>query len=370
MKVLALLTTGLKPADRNLERADASPRASLFEDELNADMLYESSLLKAPAFYRFFYRRLPVTVAQVLEAYRIRKRYDAVLSWSDPHGLLFSLILKITRSRTKHIAMLAWISKPRKARILKHVYSHMSRIILWTSTHYDFAVRQLGIPPSRIKLIHYFVDQDFWRPMDLASAEPMICSAGVEMRDYPTLIEALRGLDIRCHIAAGIARGKLFDTVTAISQVGELPPTLTVGPLSSVELRKLYARANFVVVPLRPSESDNGITVILEAMAMGKAVICSKINGQRDVITDRVNGMYVPPGDPTALREAIVYLLNNPDVAAAMGREGRKHIEKEFTWDLFVRQIKETIDEAVAGTPIKGKNLPESVLINSHATRP
>jgi len=353
MKILALLTTGLTPVDRNLEREDASPRAALFEDELNADMLYESSLMNAPAFYRFFYRRLPVTVAQVLEAYRIRKRYDAVLSWSDPHGLLFSFILKITFSRTKHVAMLSWISKPRKAKILKLVNSHMTRIILWTSNHYDFAIRQLGIPPSRIRLIHYFVDQQFWRPMAPDSNDPMICSAGMEMRDYPTLIEALRGLDVRCHIAAGIARGKLFDTVTAISQAGELPPTLTVGPLSSVDLRKLYARSNFVVVPLRPSESDNGITVVLEAMAMGKAVICSKINGQRDVIIDRVNGLFVPPGDAVALREAIVYLLKNPDVAAAMGREGRILIEKEFTWDQFVRQIRETIGEVIAEGPKK-----------------
>ena len=348
MKILALLTTGLKPADRNLERQDASPRASLFEDQLHTDMLYESTLMKAPLFYRFFYRRLPITVAQVFEAYRIRKRYDAVLSWSDPHGLLFSFLLKVTRSCTKHIAMLAWISKPRKAKILKRVYSHMSKIILWTSNHYDFATRQLGIPPSRIKLIHYFVDQKFWRPMPQVNGETMICSAGVEMRDYPTLIEALRGLDLRCHIAAGIARGKLFDTVTAISKAGELPSTLTVGPLSFIELRDLYARSRFVVVPLRPSESDNGITVILEAMAMGKAVICSRINGQRDVIVDGVHGLYVPPGDPAALREAILYLLKNPEVAAAMGSKGRALVEQEFSWDQFVQNIKDTIEEVVS----------------------
>ncbi|HUN65092.1 MAG TPA: glycosyltransferase family 4 protein [Bacteroidota bacterium] len=347
MKILALLTTGLKPVNRELERQDAMPRASLFEDELHTEMLYENTLMQAPAFFRFFYRRLPMTVAQTLEAYRIRKRYDAVLSWSDPHGLLFSFLLKATFSRTPHIAMLAWISKPRKAKILKRVYTGMSRIILWTSNHYEFATKQLGIPASRIKLIHYFVDQQFWRPMPDVAAEEMICSAGVEMRDYPTFIEALRGIDIRCHIAAGIARGKLFDTVTAISRITELPPNLTVGPMSPVELRNLYARSRFVVVPLHPSESDNGITVILEAMAMGKAVICSRINGQKDVIIDGVNGIFVPPGNPRALRDAMLYLLKNPDAAAAMGRAGRAHIEKYFRWDDFVKNIRETIEEVV-----------------------
>ncbi len=85
------------------------------------------------------------------------------------------------------------------------------------------------------------------------------------------------------------------------------------------ELRDLYARSRFVVVPLHASDTDNGVTVILEAMAMGKAVICSRTRGQVDVIQEGVTGIYVPVGDAAALRAAILSLWAEPQRAQQMG---------------------------------------------------
>jgi glycosyltransferase involved in cell wall biosynthesis len=349
MRTLTILTTGLKKADRRellrKEEADESPRATLFEIALNADLLEERFLQAAPRIRRLFYACIPKVIAQVIEAYCIRHNYDAVISWSDPHALLFASLLKLTRSRTPHIALMFWISKPRKAAILKRVYSHIDRIVLWTSTHRDFAVNTLRIPPSKIKFIRYYVDQQFWRPM--LTETDMICSVGVEMRDYPTLIEAMRGLDIRCHIAAGPARGKVFSTVKAIYENGTLPPNISVGLLSALELRRLYARSRFVVVPLLPSDSDNGLTTILEAMAMGKAVICSRTRGQVDVIQDGRTGIFVPQGDPEVLQKAIEYLWKHPDEAEKMGGEAREYIEENNTWDHFVHTVKSIVEEVI-----------------------
>ena len=343
MKTLTLLTTGLEKPDVRLEEADLCPRASLYERELGTDMGYEDMLLKAPPFRRFCYRFMPIVFAQCVETYLIRKKYDVIISWSDPHALMFASILKFTGSWMPHVAMMFWISKPKKAKILERVHPKIDKIILWTSAHRDFAINVLGIPPSKIAFIRYYVDQKFWRPMPQAT--DMICSAGVEMRDYPTFIAAMRGLDIPCHIAAGIARGKLFATVTAIGEQGPLPETLTVGLLTASELRAMYARSRFVVIPLHESDSDNGLTVLLEAMAMGKAVICSRIKGQVDVIQEGVTGILIPPGDAKALREAILHLWNNPEVAERMGRAGRAYIEANNTWDAFVANVKSIIEQ-------------------------
>ena len=59
---------------------------------------------------------------------------------------------------------------------------------------------------------------------------------------------------------------------------------VTIGPLPLDGLRELYARSRFVVVPVVASDMDNGVTVILEAMAMGRPVICSRTRGQVDVV--------------------------------------------------------------------------------------
>src|SRR4029077_18856004 len=101
-----------------------------------------------------------------------------------------------------------------------------------------------------------------------------------------------------------VARGKVgFAGRTSIDQItGAVGDSVTIGRKTREELRDLYARSRFVVVPLCPSDTDNGVTVILEAMAMGRPVICSRTEGQVDVIREGQTGLYVPIGDVAGLR--------------------------------------------------------------------
>ena len=74
-------------------------------------------------------------------------------------------------------------------------------------------------------------------------------------------------------------------------------------------------------------------------MAMGKAVIATRIRGQVDVLHDGVEGLYVPPGDPVALREAIDHLLRHPDEAARMGAAGRAAVLERHRLDDIARAL-------------------------------
>ena len=177
----------------------------------------------------------------------------------------------------------------------------------------------------------------------------MICAVGGEMRDYGTLIRAIRDLNVRCHIAAsGTVPGKKDKWIKAIEDASPLPSHITVDRKNVVELRELYARSHFVVIPLLPTDTDNGTTSILEAMAMGKAVICSRVEGQRDIVQEGKTGIFVTPQDLDALRKAIEYLLKHPEVAKEMGREGRRHLEKYHTLDQWVSDVKRIVEQVIA----------------------
>jgi glycosyltransferase involved in cell wall biosynthesis len=349
MKVLTVSATGMNRPEpsqlRLLEEQDASPRVTLYERYLESDMLDERFMRsRVPRWRLLCYRLLPKPLDQVVEAFIIRNRYDAVVTWAERFGFPFALLLMLTGSRTPNVTLNSWITGKKKAMLLKRVHGRISRILLWSSVQRNFALNELGIPPERITFIRKFADQKFWRPMGLPS--DTICAVGMEMRDYPTLIRALQGLDIPCHIAVGLTRGVLFDTVSAITEMGELPANITVGRKKSPELRELYARSRFVVIPLRPSDTDNGLTCMLEAMAMGKAVICSRTKGQVDVLQDGVTGIFVPQGDPVAMREAILRLWNDPALADEMGRRGREHIEKYHSIEQFVESVRTAVEEA------------------------
>ncbi|MCL5021310.1 MAG: hypothetical protein M1339_06595, partial [Bacteroidetes bacterium] len=66
------------------------PRTSLFNHVLNTTVINEDYLSRVPPLWRrTFYRFVPAFLAQILETYIVRKRFDVVVSWSDQNALLF-----------------------------------------------------------------------------------------------------------------------------------------------------------------------------------------------------------------------------------------------------------------------------------------
>ena len=82
---------------------------------------------------------------------------------------------------------------------------------------------------------------------------------------------------------------------------------------------------------------------------MGRPVICSRTKGQVDVIEDGVTGIYVPVGDPAALRQAMLDLWRDPARAKAMGERARAYVEKNHTLDKFCRDVKAAVDASLDG---------------------
>jgi glycosyltransferase involved in cell wall biosynthesis len=348
-KALTIISGGIGRSSNEeihrLEANDQSPHILYFEDTINSDILDNNFLNKAPLSRRILYNCLPMTIAQVLEAYRVRKYYDVIVSWSTKNGLAFALLLKLTMTKYPHIALMSWLSNPKKIIFLKCFQSHIDRILVWSSVQQSIAISKIEIPSSKVVLVSRRADTKFWRPMPIETT--MVCSVGQEMRDYPTLIKAMEGIDIACHIATGEFYGKHHKSVRYVDRVKHLPPNITIGKLNSVDLRLLYARSRFVIIPLVQSDTDNGVTSIEESMAMGKAVICSRTQGQVDIIQDGETGIYVPVGDPIALREVILFLWNNPKLAEEMGKKGRKYIEQNHSLEIFVRSVNANIDEVL-----------------------
>jgi glycosyltransferase involved in cell wall biosynthesis len=85
-----------------------------------------------------------------------------------------------------------------------------------------------------------------------------------------------------------------------------------------------------------------------EAMAMGKAVICTKVDGQRDLLEDGVNGLFVPPKDPRALRQAIEHLWAHPEECERLGRAGRTKVERLHSLEGFVDGVHRAVEEAIS----------------------
>ena len=352
-RVLVLLGTQYFPPfiDQlaELNREGKGPRAWLFDLTAEITQLDQRFLTKPPRWLLAVYRRIPIWAAQAAEAFRVRRRYDVVFAWgAEPVAMTFALMLKLTRSRVPFVTLFNWISPAKKAWFLRAVGSHMTKLILPPVTQQEFALGRLAMPPAKVVDIPWSIDEEFWQSPD-GAAPDMICAVGREMRDYETLIKALDGTGIPCHIAGGLVRGKQDRWRRALGDSGErtaLPDNVTVGPKNPVELRDLYARSRFVVLPLYPSDTDNGITCMLEAWSMSRPVICSQIEGQRGALQHGRNGLFVPPRDAEALRKAIVDLWDHPEEAARMGAEGRRAVLEHRRVGRFARELSDVLRQA------------------------
>jgi glycosyltransferase involved in cell wall biosynthesis len=337
-----------------LHRAGSAPRAWINEVRGDIHCLDQRLQTNPPWWRKRVYRHLPMWVVQVMETHRVGRDYDVVLCWSVADvTLVLGALLTVTRRHLPVVALLTRVSEPKKAWLLKRVHRRITKIILPPVTQREFAVDVLGVPEDKLVDLPWTLDSDFWRMPDPAPEVTTICAAGGEMRDYDTLVQAMVGLDIPCHIAGSLDADRPdWWNATDEERSGDrrLPPNVTTGTMSAVELRQLYARSRFVVVPLRPTLSDNGITCMNEAWAMGRPVIVSVVDGQRDAFVHGVEGLWVPQGDAHALRDAIIELWGDPARAEAMGTAGRRRIERGRDHRVFSDGVSRVLDEVAASS--------------------
>jgi hypothetical protein len=135
------------------------------------------------------------------------------------------------------------------------------------------------------------------------AAEPgeYVFSGGGAGRDFETLVEAVRGRNIRVELV-----------VFAPDAIAHPPENVGVsGPLPQLEFLRRLASARIVVVPLLESDSPHGQTLVVQALALGKPVVATETVGLADYLEHERNALLTPAGDADALRAALVQLLTD-----------------------------------------------------------
>ena len=90
-------------------------------------------------------------------------------------------------------------------------------------------------------------------------------------------------------------------------------------------------------VSVMPSLNEALSNVVLESMAAGTPTVATRVGGTPEAVIDGVTGILVPPADSGALADAIVHLLNDPQLAAHLGRAARSRIADQFSVRRMVR---------------------------------
>lgn len=86
---------------------------------------------------------------------------------------------------------------------------------------------------------------------------------------------------------------------------------------------------------------------ILEAMAMARPVVATRVGGVSEVVAPEDTGLLVPPKDTSALAEAIVRLCQHVNIRHQMGSAGRRRLETEFTANNMIKGVEAVYQEVL-----------------------
>lgn len=111
------------------------------------------------------------------------------------------------------------------------------------------------------------------------------------------------------------------------------------------DIPELLANCDLVVLP----SLYEGLPVsVLEAMAAGKPVVATSVDGTDEVVEDGRTGLLVPPGDARALAAAIRRLIDDDALARRLGAASRAHVAAHFTAQTMVDRVANVYEEALA----------------------
>jgi glycosyltransferase involved in cell wall biosynthesis len=194
-----------------------------------------------------------------------------------------------------------------------------------------------GVDVSRIAMIPNGIDLKAFSERTPARHGRIVVATVANLRPgkgHDVLLEAAaltlrRRTDIRFKIIGG---GPLASALAAhADELGVAEAVDFMGHREDVPAQ--LAASDLYVFPSLTEAFPNGL---LEGMAAGLPIIASDAAGMKELIHDEHNGMLVPPGDPGALAEAILELVDDPARAAVLGRAARSSVQARYSFERMV----------------------------------
>ncbi len=103
--------------------------------------------------------------------------------------------------------------------------------------------------------------------------------------------------------------------------------------------KEVYSCLAAMDIYVHPALMEGFGIAMLEAMAMEKPIVASRVGGIPEVVEDGVTGLLVPPGDPEALASAVLRLVRDPNSRQFMGRAGKQRLQAHFTVEQIMKKL-------------------------------
>lgn len=318
---------------RNLEATFITPES--YAIELQPIDIIRAKLSATPENWAFARAISPQFTAE-----------DVVFCPGEEIGIPLVNICRSIKERPKIIVWFHRITGLRSRIALKlFKIGRVDYAVVCSRLNQSFLKNYLNLKEAQIFFWWYPINVTYFAAKSKASddkPQPLIVSCGLEQRDYRLLAAATKDLDVDVKVA-GFSQ---FQSVIAKTFPKVMPENMSNRRYSIPELTKLYGDADVVAVCLKQNNGTSGVTVLTEAMACRKAIVCTRTKGLKDYLDDEEAIMTIEPGDVAGFKKAILNLLNHPEAASRADRayelvKRRHKLETQVeTLTKFIKTIK------------------------------
>jgi hypothetical protein len=284
----------------------------------------------------FYFHRRPIPHdLKLLKMVRSWLRPDDILFCG--HNVLYWIpLLKGCGLLRPHIVSLLYAREP-----LNQSRAHTGVVCLTPAAAEQ--AKKLA-PQAKVANLGWGVDLNFFE--ELKYDPEWFFSCGIANRDFSTLAAAAA----KCRrpmrvVSPGQLPGLAWPRNVTVIDGGPgwlVDETKAITPRDLIRDYFPHSAGTLIIMRNDPTEyTANGFTNLIEAMALGQPVIMTKtgaLSGEIDV--ERLGcGIFVPPENPQALAEAIIFLGDNPDTAEAMGHKGREMTECYYNIERYASDL-------------------------------
>jgi glycosyltransferase involved in cell wall biosynthesis len=265
-------------------------------DIMQAEYIPHSSLI--PAFFR-------------------RKNIPLVLKFHGddariyPYKNRFNMML--TRTMLKHAAHVITSSE------------EMRRILIG-----------IGADPDHITAVHTGVDTEFFTPQSKENIRKVLgLPVGVTIFLFVGRLHQWKGVNELIEVAR-LCPDLMFVFIGPGIVPAHPANCMFVGTITPHEVREWINAADCLVLP---THTEAVPTSVMEAFACGIPAIVTDVGGCPEIVENEKNGLIVPVRDAKALHNAVIWMHNNPESRAGMGKQARITVLERYDHRLLIEQL-------------------------------
>ena len=266
-----------------------------------------------------------------------RKHYGRIIGWQQFFGLNFAFWCRLLHLRkVNDVTVLTFIYKRKNGFAGKLYHKYMSyivnskyidRFVCFAREECNYYAQMFGTGRERFVFI----------PLGIAPVQCNDCSdegyvfaTGRSNRDYDFLTRVMQGTDYKCVIACdNFTKSADADNVTVLDNC------------FGNSMIDAMAHCRCVAIPLKDANMSSGQLTILQAMSLGKPVICSDVAGIKDYVEN--GSAMIIANDIDAWRRALQSIGSDTQYAARLSEKAQALFHSKFTENAMFERISRAI---------------------------